>query len=178
MPELEKAVFRVHIRGPIQDVWREITKTDEPQGGLFNMKLHTNGLRPGGQIRMRSRSGKYTGVVGEVLEFNPPYRYVITFKFTAYDDPPCKVIFDLKEVDGGVELTLTHEDLVSGTKTAKQMNQGGTMIVNTIKAIVETGRPALGTRMLYVLFKVLEPISPKQCRSELWPLPNEASHVH
>ena len=57
----EKAVFRVFIRGSIQDVWREITKEAEPQKCMFNMRLDTDGLKPGGQIRMRSASGKTTG---------------------------------------------------------------------------------------------------------------------
>lgn len=166
----ERAVFRVFIKGTLQAVWREITKTDEIQGCMFNMRLHTDGLRSGGQVRMRTGSGKYTGVVGEVLEFDPPRRYAHTFRFTNYDDPPCKVIYELKEVSGGVEFTLILEDVPAGTKTAKQMTQGGTMIVNTLKAIIETGRPSFGTRLLYVLFKIMEPFSPKRTRSENWPL--------
>ncbi len=170
MPETERAVYKVFIRGTIDAVWHEITKTGEAQKCMFNMQLHTAGLKPGAPIRMRTRNGKYTGVVGEVLEFAPPHRYSHTFRFTNYDDPPCKVTYDLKEVTGGVEFTLTIDDMPKGTKTAKQMTQGGTMIVNALKAIVEHGRPPFGTRMLYVLFRVMEPLSPKRTRSENWPL--------
>jgi uncharacterized protein YndB with AHSA1/START domain len=170
MPAAEKTVFKVFIKGSIEAVWREITKTDEVQECMFNMRLETDGLRPGGQIRMRSKSGKYTGVVGEVLEFDPPFRYVHTFRFTQLDDPPCTVIHELKEVPGGVEYTLTHENLPHGTKTAKQMSQGGGLICSTLKAVVERGRPSFGVRMLFTLFKVLEPLTPKKCRSENWPL--------
>lgn len=170
MAETEKAVFKIFIRGTIEKVWREITKTDELQGCMFNMRLDTDGLKPGGQIRMRTAGGKNTGVVGEVLEFQPPHRYVHTFRFTQYDDPPCTVIHELKEVAGGVEYTLTHENMPAGTKTAKQMNQGGAMIQKTLKAIVETGRPTFGIRLLYRLFRVMEPFWPKKCRSENWPL--------
>src|SRR5437868_12614241 len=157
MAEGEKAVFRVVIRGSIDDVWREITRTDEPQKCMFNMRLETDGLKPGGQIRMRSASGKTTGVVGEVLEFDPPHRYVHTFRFTQFDDPPCTVTHELKEVAGGVEYTLTHDNLPAGTKTAKQMNQGASLICKTLKAVVERGRPSLGVRLLYRLFRLLEP---------------------
>src|ERR1051325_1990257 len=100
----ETAIFKVFIRGSIQDVWREITRTDQPQRAMFNMMLHTNGpLRVGAPLRMRTISGKYTAIVGEVIEWNPPHRYAHTFKFTQMDDPPCKVSYDLKEVEGGVE---------------------------------------------------------------------------
>ena len=81
-------------------------------------------------------------------------------------------IYDLEVVDGGVQFTLTIEDLPQGTKTAKQMIQGGTMIVNTMKAVIETGRPRFGIRLLYVLFRVMGPLTPKRCRSEHWPLTN------
>lgn len=72
-----------------------------------------------------------------------------------------------------MEFTLTVTEVPEGTKTAKQMAQGGNMIVNTLKRVIETGKPSFGIRMLYGLFKVLEPISPKQCRSEHWPIDGE-----
>src|SRR5258708_21231989 len=137
---------------------------------MFNMRLGPDGLKPGGQMRMRYASGKYTGVVGEVLEFQAPHRYVHTFRFTQFDDPPCTVIHELKEVEGGVEYTLTHENLLAGTKTAKQMNQGGPMICSTLKAVVERGRPSFGVCLLHVLFTVLGPLTPKKCLSENWPV--------
>jgi uncharacterized protein YndB with AHSA1/START domain len=170
MAETERAVYKIFIKGTIAAVWREITKTEELQKALFNMRLETNGLKPGGKMRMLTASGKYAGVVGDVLEFDPPRRYVHTFRFTRFDDPPCKVIHELREVEGGVEYMQTIEDLVVGTKTAKQMKQGWSLIASALKGIVETGRPPFGVRMLYVLFKILEPLSPKKTRAENWPL--------
>jgi uncharacterized protein YndB with AHSA1/START domain len=170
MAESDRAVFKVFIRGTVEAVWREITRTDSVQGCMFNMRLHTPGLSPGSPIQMRTKSGRYVGVVGEVLEFDPPRRYVHTFKFTNYDDPPCVVAYDLEPVTNGVEFTMTIDKLPVGTKTAKQMTQGGSMIVKTLKAIVETGKPSFGVRTLYVLFQVLEPISPARCKVEKWPL--------
>jgi len=173
MADTTKIVSKVFIEGSIDDVWHEITKTDELQGAMFNTQLHTDGLALGGHIRMRSKDGKYTAVVGEILEFDPPHRYAHTFRFTSYEDPPCKVIYDLKEVDGGVEFTLTAEDVPVGTKTAKQMKGGSDFIVNTLKAIVETGRPSLGTRVLFRVFKLAAPFSPKSTLSDNWRLPGE-----
>jgi uncharacterized protein YndB with AHSA1/START domain len=170
MPETEKTVFKVFIKGPIAAVWREITKTDELQKGFFNMRLDTNGLKPGGKMRMLSASGKYAGIVGDVLEFDPPHRYVHTFRFTRFEDPPCTITHELREVEGGVEYSMIIDGMAPGTKTAKQMMQGTNLILNTVKRLVETGRPSFGVRMLYVLFKVLEPLSPNKTRAENWPL--------
>lgn len=168
-----KSKFQVWIQGSLQDVWNEITRTDEPIAAFFNNRMHVGELKAGSKLAMRSPDGRYTGVVGEVLEVVPLKRFSHTFRFTNFDDPECKVIYDLVEERGGVSFTLTIEDLPDGTKTAKQMVQGGTMIVNTLKAVIETGRPGFGTRMLYTLFKVLAPFSPKRCKSEYWPIDGE-----
>lgn len=167
-------VSKILIRGKIEDVWREITKTDEPQLAMFGAQMHRLALGPGSPIRMRTPNGKYTSVVGEILEVNPPYRFSHTMRFTAYDDPYCRVTYDLREVPGGVEFTLTSEGVKAGTKTAKAMTRGGDFIVRTLKAIVENGRPPLGTRLLYGMFSLLEPLSPARSRSERWPLENTA----
>lgn len=167
----ERAVFKVLIKGPIEAVWREITKTDSVQQTMFNMRLHTPGLRPGAPFQMRSKDGKLVGVVGEILEYDPPHRYVTTFKFTRMDDPPCKITYELKEVAGGTEFVMTFDDLAPGTTTAKQMIQGGTMIINNLKSLVETGKLPVGTRILYGLFAIMAAFAPKAVRVENWPMP-------
>ena len=167
---------KIVIRGRIEDVWREITKTDEPQRAIFNAKMHTLGLAPGAAIQMRTPDNKYTSVVGEILAIDPPTHLSHTMKFTPYDDPYCKVTYDLEEIDGGVEFTLTSEDIAAGTKTAKDMVRGGDFIVKTLNEIVEDGRPALGTRILYVLFGLLGPLmTPKKSQASNWPLEGKAS---
>jgi uncharacterized protein YndB with AHSA1/START domain len=165
-----KAKFQIRIRGAVEEVWREITRTDAPIAAFFNSQMHVGTLAPGAKLAMRTADGRYTGVVGEILEYDPPRRFAHTFRFTAYDDPPCKVIYDLEDDAGGTRFTLTIEDLPAGTKTAKQMMQGGTMICNTMKSVIETGRPSLGIRLLYLMFKLMEPFTPKQSRSENWPV--------
>lgn len=170
MLETKENLFRVLIQGSIQDVWDEITRTDAPIACFFNSRMEVGRLEPGAKLAMRTPDGKYTGVVGEILEFRPPHRFSHTFQFTNFDDPPCKVSYDLEELAEGVQFTLTIEDLTPGTKSAKQMLQGGKLIVNTLRSVIESGRPSLGTRALYTLFKVMQPFSPKRCKSENWPV--------
>lgn len=173
MTDTETFVAKIFIKGSIDAVWREITKTDELQGGMFNMRMHTNGLALGGTIQMRTKDGKYTGVVGEILEIDPPHRFVHTFKFTQYDDPECVVAYDLVEKDGGVEFTLTSSKVPVGSKTAKQMKGGGDFICKNLKAIVEHGRPALHVRAAYAMFGLLAFMTPARARAENWPMPAE-----
>lgn len=171
MADSVKLVSRIVIKGAIEDVWREITKTNEPQLAIFGAQMHRHGLAPGSPIRMRTPDGKYTSVVGEILESNPPYRLSHTMKFTQYDDPYCRVTYDLKEVPGGVEFTLTSEAVPAGSKTESAMRRGGDFIASTLKAVVENGRPSLMTRVVYGMFGLLAPVmTPARCRSEHWPL--------
>jgi uncharacterized protein YndB with AHSA1/START domain len=164
------ALFRIVINADIDRVWRELTKTDEAQGAVFNAWLHTTGLAPGGKLQMRTGTGKHVLVEGEVVEFDPPHRFVHTHRFTQYDDPVCQVAYELKPVADGVEVTLRVVGMAAGTRTAKSMQQGGDMILKTLKAIAETGRPPMATRLMYSAFGLLEFVLPKRTRSEHWPL--------
>jgi len=164
-----KNVFKVHIRAPIDKVWAELTNTTRVRPFFFNSRCDTPGLAPGAPLRMRSGNGKYTAVVGDVLEFDPPHRYSHTFKFTSLDDPPCKVTYVLRETQDGVEFTLINEDVPAGTKTEKYMTQGGQFIVDNLKAILETGKPTFGGRFALFMMKLMEPLTPKTSLSANWP---------
>jgi len=168
--EARRAYFRVFIAAPIDKVWAELTRTDTVLPFFFNAVCKTTGLRRGAPVRMRSKDGKYTSVVGEVLEFEPPYRYAHTFRFTAHDDPECVVRYELKEAGGGTEFTLINENVPAGTKSEKYMAQGGTFITDNLKAIVETGRPTPGGRFALFMMGLMAPFTPARCRSENWPL--------
>jgi uncharacterized protein YndB with AHSA1/START domain len=168
---MSELIFRIVVAADLQRVWRELTKTGEAQGAVFNAWLHTrSGVAPGAAMQMRTGSGKHTLVVGEVLECKPPHRFVHTHRFTQYDDPVCQVAYDLKEVPGGVQVTLHVTGIAEGSKTAKDMASGGKMIVNALKTICETGKPGVGTRLLYAMFKHMEFVLPARTKSEHWPL--------
>src|SRR5688572_19708248 len=131
MASTVRLVSKVLIQGRIEDVWREITKTDEPQLAFFGAQMHRLSLGAGSPVQMRTKDGKYTSVVGEILEVSAPHRFSHTMKFTQHDDPYCKVTYELKEVSGGVEFTLISEEVPAGTKTEKAMRQGGDFIAKT-----------------------------------------------
>ena len=170
MAEKGKAMFRVVIDGSQQAIFEELTRTDRPLGAIFNSRMHTTGLAPGGRMQMRTVSGEHTIVDGEVIEYDPPRRFSHWHRFTGMDDPACKVTYELKPVAGGIEVTLTVDDMPLGTKTAKQMQGGGDFILKNLKAIVETGRPPLATRLMYAMFGAMEFVLPKRSKTAHWPL--------
>jgi hypothetical protein len=167
-----KAIFRIVIAGTMEAIFRELTKTGEPQGAVFNsmLTLDAPGLVRGRKMQMRTVSGRHAVVIGEVVGHEAPSRFAHTHRFTQHDDPSCTVVYDLKKVDGGVEVTLTVENIPIGTKTETEMRRGGDFILRNLKAIVETGRPPLGTRLMYAMFGALEFVLPAKTKSENWPL--------
>lgn len=170
MDNQNRLVARIRIRGSAEAVWRELTKNNEPQAAVFNAWLHAQSMVPGSRLQMRTGNGKNVLVVGNILEFTPPRRFAHTFRFTQYDDPECVVIYDIVAVADGVEVTLTVDNLPVGTRTAKEMDAGSRAILARLKSVIETGRPPLGTRMLYALFGVLGFMLPGRTRTEHWPL--------
>ena len=47
-------------KGQFLRVEFELTSTDRPLGAIFNSRMHTTGLRPGGRMQMRTVSGDLT----------------------------------------------------------------------------------------------------------------------
>ncbi len=166
----DRAIYRVTIDAPIETVWNTLVQTDEVLPFFFGAVCRTKGLKPGAPMAMQTKDGKYTSVVGEVLEFDPPRHYAHTFKFTQFDDPPCTVIYELKAAGNGTEFTLITENVAAGTRTAKSMDQGGPFITGNLKALVETGKPLMSGRMVTLLGPVMGLFTPAKCRSEHWSL--------
>ena len=167
----EKQLYRVNINAPIEPVWSELVNQDEALPFFFGAvcKTRSGSLGVGEPMAMQTPNGKYASVVGKVLEFSPPNRYAHTLKFTQYEDDPVTVEYDLQEVEGGVEFTLTTYGGVADSKTEKGMAQGSPMIINTLKALCETGKAPLGTRILLGMFGLMAPFTPAACKAENWP---------
>ncbi len=165
----DRDYFRVTIQAPIHKVWAELTRTDSVLPFFFNSACKTPGLEVGAPIRMISGNGKFAGVVGEVVEFEPPHRYAHTFKFASLDDALCTVRYVLKEVDGGTEFTLINEGVPAGTKTEKYMSSGGRFIVDNLKAWIETGKPTAAGRFALFMMGLTAPLTPNKARVENWP---------
>jgi uncharacterized protein YndB with AHSA1/START domain len=167
-----RQVYKVVINAPVEVVWNTLVKTDEVLPFFFGSVCQTkDGLKPGRKMRMVTPDRKIAAVVGEVLEFSPPHRYSHTMAFTQYvDEAPATVTYELKEVPGGTEFSLITTNVPVGTKTEKSMAQGGSFIVQNLKSLVETGKPAFSGKMVMMLNPLMGMMTPKVCKVENWPL--------
>ncbi|MDM7859583.1 SRPBCC domain-containing protein [Alteromonas sp. ASW11-36] len=168
--EMRKSIYKVFINASIDKVWSEIVNTDSPRQFFFNGQCDTPGLAVGAPMAMRTPDGKYTSVVGEVTEFDPPNRYAHTFKFTHLEDALGKVTYNLEAKHGGTEFTLISENPATAevSKTEKSMQSGSKFICENLKALVETGKPTFSGRLILGIIKLTQGLSPKSAASENW----------
>lgn len=166
-----KSISRTFINASIETVWSTLVATDTPLPFFFGAVCQTkDGLKPGEKMRMVNPNGKIAMVVGEVLAFDPPYRYSHTFRMTNLDDEPCVVTYELREKDGGTEFDLIITEAIEGSKLHKEMLSAQSFIASNLKAIAETGKPAITGRMVGLLGPVFSLFAKKQQQIGNWPL--------
>ncbi|MEM8571126.1 MAG: SRPBCC domain-containing protein [Pseudomonadota bacterium] len=164
-------INRVQINAPIETVWNTLVKTDEALPFFFGSICQTkDGMKPGATYRMVSANRKVAMVVGEVLRFEPPHVYAHTFRMTNIDEPPVTVTYTLTEKDGGTEFELRIDDLVPGSKLAKEMVSSQGFIAGNLKSLCESGKPALTGRMVGLLGPIFARFAKKSQAVENWPL--------
>lgn len=173
MTEHDDLLFSTPIKATKEAVWAELTKTDAPQAPFWNTVLHTTGLEPGASYQMRSPSGKYVNTLGIIERYEPPSLLVQTLRFARFDEPPCRVTYQIDDADaGGVILTVRVEGLGPGeTRDGFEGSGGFVWVLKTIKRVVEDGKVPLPTRAMYWVAKMFESrMEPESTRVEHWPM--------
>lgn len=171
MTTAPKSVSRTFINAPIETVWSTLVATDQPLPFFFGAVCQTkDGLKPGAKMQMAHPNGQIAMVVGEVITFDPPYRYAHTFQMTNLDDAPCVVTYELREKDGGTEFDLIITQAIAGSKLHKKMLGAQGYISKNLKAMAETGKPALSGRIVTLMGPIIALFAKKNQRIENWPL--------
>jgi uncharacterized protein YndB with AHSA1/START domain len=140
-------VYQVFIKADPLRIWDAITKPEFTQR-YFHGTRADHELRAGGAYRSLAGDGDGVLVVdGEVLEVDPPRRFVHTWH-ALYDpelgaEEPSRVTWEIEAQDGGISLvTVTHDRLEGAPKTAESVSGAGWMMVlSGLKTLLETGEP-------------------------------------
>lgn len=162
---LDDHVLSILIRAPLESVWNEITKTGAIQRALYNTVLETD-LQPGSRLRYYSPDRKRVFIIGEVLEVEPPHRFVHTYVMTQNPEPPTVVTWELADEGDGCRVTLTHSGWTEAHKKPEKVAGGWRQILALLKAELETGKLPLGTRLMYAAMGAMMWALPARTKTE------------
>jgi uncharacterized protein YndB with AHSA1/START domain len=149
-------MYRVFIKAPPEAIWEAITSPEWSVRYGYQARNEYE-LRPGGRYsgkagpELQAMGMPEEVVDGEVIEVEPPYRLVHSWRFLWSEEiaaeGPTRVTFDIKELGNGVSsLTVTHE-LENAPQTAAQLSGeiegaggGWAYVLSDLKSLLETGR--------------------------------------
>lgn len=114
-----------------------------PEG--VTVKVVSLDLRPDGaySFEFHGSEGSFHGLTGRYLEIEPPRRLVTTWVWGEgdYGGIETRVTYELREVDGGTELSLTHENLADAEARDKH-NWGWTSTFDCLERFLQANKAA------------------------------------
>lgn len=159
-------VASIVIDVPVQRVWDEITKTGRVQPALFNTVMESD-LTPGARLRYYSPDKERVFVIGEVVEIDPPRRFVHTYRFTTWKSGgPTLVTWELEEEAGGTRVTVTQSGWTADHEAPEKTGAGWKQILSLLKRHLETGTLPWTTRVKYRLMDALAFLLPDSTKTE------------
>jgi len=135
-------VYVTYIRSTPEKVFEAITRPEIARRywGHENVSEWT----PGSDWRhVRDNDQRTVNIVGKVVEVDAPTRLVITWASPAQATDPesySRVTFDVAAYEGMVRLTVTHDELETGSGMAKGIQQGWPIVLSSLKSLLETGQ--------------------------------------
>jgi len=145
---------RVEIAAPPERVWKAITEDVAKWWGsdeLYRTTNHTVELRRGGAFRSDGigRDGHAFHVSGEILELDPPRKYVTTWQPSWSTEPASQVAYLLEPIATGTRVTVEH----SGFASAETCESHGTGWVHVLDWLAGHAQP----RVQYFMLRLMPP---------------------
>ena len=135
-------VYVTYIRSTPEKVFEAITKPEIAR--RYWGHENVSEWKPGSAWQhVRADGQRAVNVVGKVVEVSPPTRLVITWaspEQAADAASHSRVTFDVAPYDGMVRLTVTHDELETGSAMAKGIQRGWPLVLSSLKSLLETGQ--------------------------------------
>lgn len=156
-------IHRVWIKATPEAIWTAITDPEWTDRYGYGGFAEYGALEAGTPYRILAGSGMQAQgvsgpvVEGEIVEVDPPHRFVQTWRLlmdpAIASEPVSRLTYDIAPQDGGVtRLTVTHElegapataALVDGSLADTGAGGGWPWILSDLKSLLETGAPLAG----------------------------------
>ena len=136
-------VYVTYIAARPDAVWRALL--DKEFTRRYWERDNVSDWHPGSTWEHRTVDASPTvNILGEVLEADPPRRLVITWaepRDKGRRDRHSRVTFEIEPVADMVRLTVTHDELESGSEMHRKISLGWPRVLSSLKSLLETGRP-------------------------------------
>jgi uncharacterized protein YndB with AHSA1/START domain len=140
--EKTRFVYVTYIRSTPDKVFEAITKPAIAR--RYWGHENVSDWQPGSPWQHVRASEPHTvELVGKVVESVPPTRLVITWANASQADDPgaySRVTFDIVPYEDMVRLTVTHDELETGSGMANGIQKGWPIVLSSLKSLLETGQ--------------------------------------
>ncbi|MGH2784946.1 MAG: SRPBCC family protein [Actinomycetota bacterium] len=140
---MPKHVFEIEIRTTPEALWQAITDPEFTHRYYHGTRVQSD-WNVGSTYAYVADDGQ-NAIEGVVLEIDPPKRLVTTFSMMYRPDlaadRPSRVTWEIEPVGEICKLTVVHDDFDGETETFKTVGGGKRPILESMKALLETGVP-------------------------------------
>jgi uncharacterized protein YndB with AHSA1/START domain len=140
-------VYQLFIKAPPEAIWKALLEPEFTEQYFHGTRFDSTDLAPGSRFVTHIAADGRVAVEGTVLEFDPPHRFVHTWRAMYADElaaeSPSRVTWEIEPHDEGYcKVTVVHDQLDGAPKTAENVSGGGWMyILSGLKTLLETGAP-------------------------------------
>lgn len=135
-------VYVTYIAATPQKVFEAITKPELAR--RYWGHENVSDWQPGsGWEHVRANEQRTVELVGKVVEVSPPARLVITWANASQADDPAahsRVTFEIEAYEAMAKLTVTHDQLETGSGMANSISKGWPVVLSSLKSFLETGQ--------------------------------------
>jgi len=136
-------VYVTYIRSTPEQLWQALTDGELTSRYWFGRRVQSD-WRVGSRVVFFADDERLTDS-GQVFECERPcrlsYSWTVEFIEELRREPPSRVTFELKRVADVVKLTLTHAQSGAGSSSLKGVGEGWSIILSSLKSMLETGEP-------------------------------------
>jgi uncharacterized protein YndB with AHSA1/START domain len=144
----DRFVYVTYIRTTAERLWRALTEPEFTRQYWVGTWQESE-WKVGASWRLMIPDGR-VGDSGEVLEFDPPKRLVLSWRNEflpeLHAEGYSRVTYEIEAQGDTVKLTVIHEIDKRDSQLVKQVSIGWPQLLASLKSLIETGEPLEATR--------------------------------